>query len=1401
MPGRFVSYIVIIVFLLCGNNLFSQDKEYIYDHYNIATGLISDNVFKIFTDRSGYIWIITYNGLQKYDGYEFKTYTSNPAIEGTLSSNFVVDIFEDRDGDIIIVLDDGIDIYHKQTDQFKNLLSNLPFAEVKRNEITRQASVVQDKSGSIWTTCHNQLVRIDSTKENFFVYPDEFTGNFVLNHDSTELWIITESTFKRYDLITKTLSITNVKDIQSPVDAGKLNTIYVDSKGICWLGTSGGLLKFDEHNYSFTEPELNFSKHSGNTRDRFNANITAIYEDYNKDLWVASGNILSRIDRPTGNIQMLEHETENKNSILKEPITGIYGNRSGIIWLTYLNEGFTSININTRNFKSYRFRSGEYPGLGGRTVRSVFKDPAGFIWVGLYNDGLDRIDRSSGLISHFRHDPDKRNSVCSNYISSLYRDANQRLWVGSHDNGLCYVDHIYDKELIFVRPEFLNNNDEIYHIQGDRFGRIWFGTRMGLGMFDYRDESFHWILKDHNVQSFLFDENTIWIASWDFGLCKLNFSPEQFTAVIPAFDSTTSKDYRKMAPISGNFSSTNQGGMQNGISIHQDPQSNIWVGTYDKGLARVFTAGNEYRYKFYDVSRGAPGNAVYGVTGDEQGNIWISTEHGIGKFDPESEIFENFYRDDGLLSDYFMWKSYYRAPDGEFFFGSVDGLNLFYPHEITKDTINLKVLISELRIQNRVINYGDTVNGDVILHKHITYQDTLILNYRNNTLSFEFITSGQLNTTNIIYKHMLAGYDENWITHEKGSRLASYNNLPHGTYYFRVKASISEGTWSERFSEKKIVVLPPWWETKVAYTIYAILLLGLIFLITYFLIRFLKLKHELIYNEKLHQSKLMFFTYVSHEFKTPLSLILAPLDELLNSNNLSPHARKNLGLAKQNADSLLGLVNELMEFRRTDIGISKLKPEQIELTSFATKVAQKFEFVAAQKEIQFLINFQENRLKIWVDTQKFRKIINNLIENAMKYTPQGGLITLSMIMNPENYKFRENYNTLHLGQNKKETSYIGILVSDTGVGISKESLPKIFDRFYQIDAEKASHHIGSGIGLALVKNLVLMHQGEIRVASERGEGTDILIMLPLGQQHLHEVEDGDRVQQSDPYKEEDVAASDEKLIAMEHDISPTKISNRPRILLVEDHSQLRGYLKDNFSGEYQVLEASNGKEGLKILEEIKPDLIITDWIMPVMDGKEFISKVKTNKSRSSIPVIFLTARDELHNKQEGLDLGADQVITKPFNIQLLKIQVKRIIENNRARKQKYGTDNLEHLMEVKDYRDDQFLDEVERVIYEHIKDPELNAAFIARELTSSRTALYTKIRQISGMTLGAYIQKIRLKHAIKLMMYENLTVSEVYVRVGISSSSYLIRLFRKYYKTTPKEFIKNFEEDFNQISK
>ncbi len=1309
MKGR-KNYILALIFCLSsGFPAQAQEREYTYDHFNISNGLISDNVYKIFMDEEGYTWIITYNGLQKYNGYKFESYTSKPKVPGSLSSNFVVDIFENRKKDLIVVLEDGIDIYHKQTDRFSNILSDLPFASIKRNEISRQASIVQDKSGFVWANCNNHLVRIDGLMKNFRVFPDEFSGNFVLNNDSTLLWIITDNALKKYSLADNALAIMNIPEIKAPVPVRKLNVIFYDSEKNCWVGTSDGLFIFDEKNYCFTDPGFHFPRQPISQSNKFEKNVTAIYEDFRKDLWIASGTSLYRVERTSGTIQILQHETENPNTILDGQITGIFGNHSGTIWITYLNEGFTRMNIKTRNFHSYRFKADESNGLGGNTVRSVFKDQRGYIWVGLYNSGLDRIDPESGSIAHFRHNDENENVIYSNYISSLFVDADHRLWVGSHDNGLCFADDIYRKNLSFKRPPFLNSNDEVYHILGDTLGRIWFGTRAGLGMYNYKNNTFHWILQGHNVQSFLFDRQTIWIASWNYGLCRLDFSPGEFASDFPVYDTTTSLHFGTSKLSTENNQSANQGILHRCISIFQDPFSNIWLGTYDKGLARVDKTGDGYTYVLYDKSKGAPGNAVYGLTGDQFGNIWLSTEQGLGKFDPASEKFENYYRKDGLLSDYFMWKAYYQAPDGELFFGSVDGLNYFYPATINYDSVNYGVLISELRIQNKVVESGDTLNGDIVLNRHVIYQDTLVLNSWNSNFSFEFFATGSLNPDRIKYAHMLAGFDKDWVVHGEGNRTASYNNLPPGIYYFRAKATENEGSWNEGYAEKVVIIKPPWYKTKLAYTIYGLLILGLLFLISNSLIRFLALKHDLILNEKLHQSKLTFFTNISHEFRTPLTLIKAPLNEILLDKDLSPHNRKNLHVANQNADNLLNLVNELMEFRRTDAGISRLQSEQTDLSEFVKGIAAKFEYIAEQKEIHFLINIPNEKFKIWVDREKFRKIIHNLLSNAFNYTQKGGIVTFSVIKDPGDFRFKANYDTLHLSQTRKDLDYIGILVSDSGVGISTESLPKIFDRFYQIDAEYAGDHIGSGIGLALVKNLVLLHHGDIHVASQRREGTEILVSLPLGDMHLSKEEKmpgqirGSFIDHPMP------EANNIRSSCLPENIS-LKNQSMKEILFIDDDKELISYLKDNFSDDYRITEAFNGAEGIKKLSESHPDLIITDWIMPVMDGASFLRKIKSIPGASSIPVILLTAKDELEDKEEALALGVDLIITKPFNLHLFKEQVKRIIEKNQFRLKQYGIENSETLVTVRNNLSTRFIEKVESVIYKNIKDHEFKCS-------------------------------------------------------------------------------------------
>jgi signal transduction histidine kinase/ligand-binding sensor domain-containing protein/DNA-binding response OmpR family regulator len=1385
MAQRYRPVLLVFILLSCTNYVFPQDREYICDHFNISNGLISDNIYKVFMDSEGYTWILTYNGLEKYNGYKFESYTSKPGVPGTLSSNFVVDIFEDRKGSLIIVLEDGIDIYDKHTDKFTNILSDLPFAEAKRNEISRQSSVAEDKSGFIWATCNNHLVRIDSTKQNFLVYQNEFNGNFVLNADSTVLWIITDHVLKRFDLDNNLLSSINVSDIPGPVAINRLNIIFFDSYGICWLGTSEGLFQYDEKKNRIIDPGYRF--HS-NLSSKPEENITAIYEDYKKDLWIASGSCVFKINRASGDIEVLQHETDNQNTILDGQISGIFGNNSGIIWITYLNDGFTRINIRTRNFRSYKFKSGGNEGLGGKTVRSVYKDRKGYIWVGLYNSGLDRINTATGEIKHYKHT--NENSINSNYISSLFVDAKNRLWVGSHDNGLCYADDIYSDVLNFKRPDFLNSNDEIYHILADSLNRIWFGTRTGLGMYNYQSDKFLWVLEDHNIQSFIFDKNIIWIASWNYGLCKLSFTADRLYSPNPAYDTLSSILYGAIKTTEKPVKLKSPEGIHRCISIYQDSDSDLWIGTYDKGLVQVTQNQNGFKYIQYDKTRGAPGNAVYGVTGDRNGYIWISTDQGIGKFDPSGQKFLNYYRKDGLLSDYFMWKAYYQAPDGELLFGSVDGLNYFYPEEIYDEPLQLRLLISELRVQNRDVECGDTINGELILNKQIIYQDTIVLNYRNGNFSFEFFATGSVNPDRIIYAHMLLGFDKDWIIHNNLNRIASYNILTPGTYYFRVRATENEGSWTDKFVEKVVIVLPPWWKTNIAYAAYILLILGLILLISQSLIRFLALKHDLIYNEKLHQSKLVFFTNISHELKTPLSLIKAPLNDILQDKKLSHHNRKNLQVAKQNADNLFNLVNELLEFRRTDAGISKLRSENINLTELLREITSQFEYIANEKGIPFLVNIPDEKLRIWVDREKFRKIINNLLGNAFNYTQNGGTVMFSVIRNPGNFRFNEEYHTLQLSQLQKGIEYIGLLVTDSGVGISKESLPKIFDRFYQIEAEQASEHIGSGIGLALVKNLVLMHYGNIQVASERRKGTEILISLPLGDSHLKNEEKitSPLHSQSENRQSGEINEDPKKILGNNFHSKNQPI---PKILIVEDNRDLRNYLKENLSKNFRVTEVSNGAEGMEKLKDEVPDLIITDWIMPTMDGTEFIRRIRSEKTTSTIPIILLTAKDELKDKQEAIDIGTDLIITKPFNLQLLLLQANRIIVNNQIRMREYGIGKKEIIAKVKDDMEFQFIRKIEEFIYKNISNQQLNAELIADSLTISRTTLYSRTREITGITLGEYIQKIRMQYALNLMIYENRSVAEVYTMVGISSSSYFIRLFRKYYNATPKEYIRN----------
>jgi signal transduction histidine kinase/ligand-binding sensor domain-containing protein/AraC-like DNA-binding protein len=1373
------------------------DHEYLYDHYNISNGLISDMVLKVMVDSEQHTWFSTYNGLQRFNGYEFQAFTFDSKDPGAPGSNFVEDLYEDRNGDLVVVFNAGVDIYHKKTGRFSRLISDVPYGTERRNEISRRSSVVEDPSGALWVNCNNQVIRIDSARKNFIIRENDFRGSFVINRDSTLLWIITDKALKRYDLDRNMLSILGIKELSAKGNPERLNAIYRDAEGLVWIGTSAGLFLLDEATHLLKAPSDYFPECRLGDTELSGRDITAIYEDYRSHLWIATGKSLFRISRDAGLVEEIRHELDNPNSLLDEQITGIHGNRSGLFWVTYLNEGATRVNIRTNNFRAVRLRPGQTASLGGKTVRSVFKDERNMTWVGLYNNGLDRIHPVTGHVDHFRHSEGDEYELCSNYITSILVDSRERLWVGSHDNGLCYADNAYDSIPLFRKPPFLNTMEEIYHLQEDSLSRIWIGTRTGLGMYEYETDSFQWVLEDHNVQSFLISGTDIWLATWNHGLCLLRFNRGGFRARLPEIDTARSvfahQGMKTGVQASGGFGE----GPRNCISVFRDTRGAIWLGTYESGLVKVVENREGLVYTIYGTTAGAPSNAVYGVTGDERGYIWLSTQQGLGRFDPENETFLNYYREDGLLSNFFMWKAYYRASDGELFFGSADGLNMFCPDEPGIDPVSSRLFISELRIHGNPVEPGDTLNKDVILTGNVAYQDTIILNHRNRDFSLRYYAAGHPNPSKLKYAFKLEGYNEDWIIQESGNRTATFTNLKPGHYRFILRVLDREPLPEARQLVKTVIILPPWWKTRLSFFVYALLIAILVLLIVTSLNKFLRLKHELDYNEKLHQSKLMFFTNISHEFKTPLALIKAPLEEILHDADLSPSIRKNLLLARRNAENLLNQVNELIEFRRTDSGVSKLQVETFDLTAFLKGMASQFEYLADQKGLHFYYQIPEETIRIRADRKKLESIVGNLVQNAINYTGEEGLITLSLLTSMRSFRFKEGYHTLQDKNSRIPATCIGILISDTGVGISKESLPRIFDRFYQIEAEHADQHLGSGIGLALVRNLVKLHEGEIRVASERGKGTEILVLLPLDLQGPEKgfVREYFSIPLEGKPEGKGMVSEANEEGESGPEIHAEPGTCRPVLLIVEDHDDLREYLADQLSGEYRVLKAPNGRKALECIGRTMPELVISDWIMPEMDGAMFIRELRSKERTRAIPVILLTAKSELKERQDALDMGADLVITKPFNMQLLRSQVRNMIGNLQIRKEKYATESLDNLVQVRQGRDAGFIGDLERVIRNNMQDQDLNAAMVAESLGISRTSLYDKIRAMTGMPIGEYIQRVRLKQAEMLMIYKGYSVSEVYSMVGISSSSYFIRLFRKYYGTTPGEYIRNYMKE------
>ncbi|MCK5462049.1 MAG: hypothetical protein KAI95_03500, partial [Bacteroidales bacterium] len=717
-----------------------------------------NNVEYIHIDMEGFVWLGTSTGLQRFDGYEFRDYIFDPGDTSSISDNFISTIFEDNSANIWVGTSvNGLNVFNKELGFFRTF-RHVPENKnsLVSNQIPRAKKVItQDSEGYVWVNTNFGLNRIDLRDFSFESFYGDFSGQLVFDKSESALWIAGDQ-LKKFDLKSTKLSY---------YESGPITSIILDNEGDLWLGTESGALIFNKSANELTTFQ-EYLKRNGytdwNNKILAGEGIGNFYEDFRGNIWFSTRDHLVILNRELRQIDYHTHEPDNENSPKGFAISGIYGNKSGVIWISYLNKGVSKVNINLKKFSVYGKIPGNPNSLSGNTIRSIYMDKKNYLWVGTYDNGLNRITPLTETISHYQRVPGDPGSIVSDYIVALHVDKMERLWVGSFNEGLCYADNIYQpRPLEFTSPGMFKGI-EIHEFTEDPAGRIWISTNNGFFNYDHRNDVFRQygdledqspIVKDLNIQSVVFQHpNLFWMATWNAGICRLFIQADTMLSPHAGRDSLIIQDRlvdQYNARIDNKF-----------ITIHRSEDGHLWLGSSRNGLIRITESAGGLEFLKYDKSAGAPDNFVCGLASDSQGNIWISTNNGLGRFNPELEQFRNYDMSDGLQSTSFIWDASFKSHDGRLFFGGNDGLNAFYPEEIVDHVELPKIFISKLIINNEDLQIGDEFNGKVLLNRDIRYTKEITLTRRESVFSLEFTAIDNINPMEVLYRYKLEGFDE-----------------------------------------------------------------------------------------------------------------------------------------------------------------------------------------------------------------------------------------------------------------------------------------------------------------------------------------------------------------------------------------------------------------------------------------------------------------------------------------------------------------------------------------------------------------------------------------------------------------------------------------------------------------
>jgi signal transduction histidine kinase/ligand-binding sensor domain-containing protein/AraC-like DNA-binding protein len=1390
MSGEIIEYIqkkvshfflVISLILSISGISFSQSHsrlpEPVFEAISTGTGLPNTTITCILQDYSGFLWLGTENGLVKYDGYSMQVFQPDKSDTGSISSRGIVKIYEDKSKTLWIATLNGLNKFNRADETFVHY-KNIPDNPNSINSDSVQC-IFEDDSGRFWIGTDKGLNLFDRERGSFNRY------DFTLG-DSTESYSLIENRSRR-----------------------GVNAITDDNRGDdLLLGTDkDGLWKFDISLKRFSKYKIE----SVSNPDQKIGWIQSFYKSRSGKLWMISDNSVTSLDLLRGKFKSYIEFPKMDNRNVYESRSYAYGNiiedREGLIWFGFVNleKGIFYLNEKTGLISLYQLYKSQSQASFSNRIFALYTDNSGIVWAGTLDRGLWKYDRRKNNFQVLRHEAGNPNSLSSSNVYDIVYDKKGNIWIMT-TGGL---DKYNVKKNKYTH--YLNNKEQITptrrRILLDKTGEIWIAGTMGLEKFnpvtgslihyadnsvaapDLAGKSIFRLIQDHL--------GYLWIATIHSGLYKYDIPQNKLTLYVNDPKDPGSIHDDKIRTLYEDrdgtmWVGTNYGGLNrfdrgtetftnygfySPTAVHEDKYGNFWVADYFTGLSLLDRSENKVTEN-YTKKDGLPHSEITQILEDDSGNLWLGTIDGLSKFNIEARTFKNYYTTDGLPDNNFLSSKAAVDADGRMYFGITGGVVAFHPDKVKDDSIPPQVVLSRVSLINKPeekLNY----NGPV------SERGELTIPYDHNDLRFDFVGLHFSEPQKIRYRYMLVNYDENWI--DAGTqRNASYTNLEPGKYIFRVTAANRDGVWNKKGVSLTILINSPWWATIYAYIFYLIVVSGIVYLVWRMQLKRVKIRHDYEMRnleaeklQELDEMKTHFFTNISHEFRTPLTLIQGPAKQILElstDNRVSEKAR----LIHRSAKKLNRLANQLLDISRIESGKMKLKVYEQDLIPVIRELVASFHPFAEKKQISLKFVSEYQKMLLFFDRDKVDKILNNLLSNALKFTPQGGSVKLSLGIKSEG----------------NEKDFIWVSVIDNGIGIPREQLSKIFDRFYQVDNRLSKEYEGTGIGLSLTKELVELHKGKISIESREGQGSVFTVFLPAGSENFlpeefdHNIGDQSDKTKTEPEIDEPVVLQSVTNPSVKNGYHNEK--DKPVLLIIEDNVDVRQYIKEILSGSYTVLEAPNGEEGLSISFCEIPDLIISDIMMPGLDGIQVSQKLKSDSRTSHIPLILLTAKTSLSDKLEGLETGADDYIMKPFEASELKARIKNLLEQRKRLHEHFKKFGLLEIEEKKLLSIDQkFLQKAVDIINENIADPDFNVESFTKKMAVSRSLLYKKLVSLTGDSPVELIKRIRLNKAASLVENNSGNITEISFAVGFSNPSYFTECFKNQFGIPPTLYHKN----------